>query len=353
MAVSTSQERTVKLNPPPPASAVRERAQEYMARAGMGHEELARAVNYSSTAMRKFLSGRYEGIASTDIYIRHAMTNYIDLHALPGSDEEVPEKLIPSWDTKLMLERCEQARESGQVIILEGPPGTSKTAALGWYVRERNRLQKHDAFAVRATEQISSLDLLRRIGETVGISSWRMRGRVLRSVVRKLRECRPSVVLVDEAQRLTEHGIEPFEALRDVIDMAHCGCILAGHFNFVKSLSNGLGQQVEQWLSRIDVREHLRGLQPDELPRVAREYFGESLDQATTELIAEQAKAPDRNAFFRGRLAGGKFEPKYLNFRRVRKLFESTERLRQLPGNESASLRSLVRAAAGKMMRAL
>lgn len=270
-----------------------------------------------------------------------------------GLDDEIPKKLILSWDTKLILERADQARERGQVIVLEGPPRTSKTSVGAWYAANRNARQKRDAFFVRATVGISGLDLLRRIGECLTVPVWRARGRVLRSVVRKLRERRPCVLLIDEAQRLTAHSIEPFETLREAVDMAHCGCVLLGHFNFVAALSNGLGRQVEQWLSRIDIREHLRGLRPDELPRVAKEYFGEGLDEATIQLIAEEAKAPDRNAFFRTRMAGQKFEGKYLNFRRVHKMFSKVDELRALPGNEKASLAALIRAAAKQMMKAL
>jgi DNA transposition AAA+ family ATPase len=340
-------------SPPPSAEELGRRARDFMARTAMGLKELAREVNYSPVTLKSFLAGRYCEIARSDLYLRAALDGYLNARPLPGSADDIPERLIPSWDTRLILEMCDQAREASEVIALEGPPGTSKTSALSWYAAERNRLQKCDSFFLRAAEEVTSFELLRSIAEALGVPTYRARGRVLRTVVRKLRQLRPAVLLMDEAQRLTDHGIEPFETLRDVVDLAHCGCVLAGHFTFLKNLSNGLGQQLEQWLSRIPVRKHLRGLRRNELGRVAREYFGEGIDESTVNLISRLAQARDRNAAIRSRYSGAKIEPRYLSFRRVRSLFTQAERLRKIPGNEKASLRALLRAAAREMMEAM
>jgi len=364
MAVSVAMQQAVQSNPPPSAQAVRARALDYMARAGMGDTELAHEINYARVTLRKFMAGRYGEVSEHDDYIRAALMAWIDGHPLPGVSEDVPEKLIQSWDTKLTLERCEEARTEGRICVLEGPAGTGKTSVLSWYSAERNRTRR-DALYVRAFESITGGGLLRRIGESLGVPTQRTRERVLNSIVRKLRALRPAVILVDEAQRLVERNIEPFETLRDIRDDAKVGIVLAGHFNFVKALSNGLGRDLEQWLRRIHTCDHLRGLQTDELQRVAQDYFMDSrlrgndqagasgLDNATLALIREHTQAPDRNAFLRARLTGQKTTGKYLSFGRLRMLFEETEKLRRLPGNEKASLSGLLRAAAGQMMRPL
>jgi DNA transposition AAA+ family ATPase len=352
MAVSVTQAEAVMHNAPLPAAEILVQGDRYMAAAGMGIQEMAHAIGYSPITLQKFFTGRYREIAGTDIYIRDALQHFMEAHPL-GAADDVPAKLIRSWDTRLILERIEQAQMNAQIIVVEGPPGTSKTSVAAWFAAERNRVQKRDAFFVRATEGITGVDLLRRIGEALEVPTRRLRYRILRSSVRALRERRPCVLLVDEAQRLTEHTTEPFETLRDVIDLAHCGCVLLGHYNFIGSLSNGLGRQVEQWLSRIDVREHLRGLQANELPEIARDYFGEDLDPRTLALIEDKSQAPDRNWAFRARISGQKFGRRYLNFRRVRKIFEGVEKLHKLPGNEKASLPGLIRAAADQMMEAM
>lgn len=359
MAVTVELQEQVKSNPPPSAQAVRARALEYMSRAGMGNAELAQEVNYSKCSVTKFINGHYAGISDRDDYIRAALVAWMDAHPLPGASEDVPEKLILSWDTRLILERCEQARMQGQIVVLEGPAGTGKTCSLAWYAADRNKTRR-DALYIRAFESITGGGLLRRIGETLGVPTQRTRERVLNSIVRKLRALRPAVILIDEAQRLVEHSIEPFETLRDLPDVARCGVVLAGHFNFLKAISNGMGRDLEQWLSRIDARDHLNGLQADELQRVAEEYFtvdsrvrGNDGLGAALALIREHAQAPDHNSFLRARLTGLKGNARYLSFRRLRKLFEHTQKLRALPGNEKASLGALLRAAAGQMMRPL
>jgi DNA transposition AAA+ family ATPase len=353
MAVTTAQQIAVADNPPPSPEKVRAAASEYMARAGMMPVDLAAEINYAPVTLRHFFSGSYQGVASTDIYVRAAIWEFIQNQPLPGMDEDLPEELLPTWDTRLLLERIETAREEAYAIAIEGPAGTSKTVTLRWAAAERARQGKPDTFYLRAWTHISGVDLLKRFGGQVGAFVQTGRGRVLGNLARRLRARRPCVLLVDEAQHLIEYGLGPFEQLRDVTDEARCGLVLAGHFSFVGGLSNGLRMNVEQWLSRIPVREALSGIQPDELGMVARQFFGEDLEGSALALVARAAQAPDHNFARRARFYQRPFPKSYLSFRRVAFLARRVKKLRAIPGNESASLRGLIQAAASKMMEAM
>lgn len=335
----------------PPYSVVAQAGLEYMARAGMNHYDLAAEIDYGRSSIRHFFAGTYKEQASTDIYFRQALWGYMQEHPLAGDDDELPKKLLRTRDTRLILERIEQAREHARIIVIEGPPGTSKTTALKWAFAERHR--QHDTFYVRARTQMTGVALMRRLASLLQANSQATRDRLCSNVVRKLRPIDHPVILVDEAQKLLEREASAFEQLRDVLDEAHCGCVLAGHWNFIRTLTNGMGRFLEQWLSRIDIRNHLRGLREDELEEVAAEYFGQALPADIRRALASFATVRDRNAHSRNRLLPqgvSLFSGKYLSIRRVQKFFERIDDLRAIPGNEAKTLAQITRAAIDKLM---
>ncbi len=116
---------------------------------------------------------------------------------------------------------------------------------------------------------------------------------------------------------------------------------------------NGLGPFFEQWLSRIKVRDHLRGLRDEDLDAVAQDCLGEPLGREIRQSLRTFATVRDRNAGYRNRLLPHgiePFPPTYLSIRRVRNFFERVEDLRAIPGNEGKPLARLARAAIDKLM---
>lgn len=351
-AVAKETQSLVAANPPPPTATVQRLAGEYLDRAGMIPQDLAHEIGYSAMALRAFFAGpsAYQKITGAkDLWIRYAVWQYVEHHPLAG-DDDLPAKLLPTRDTQLILERIRAAHERSRIVVIEGPPGTSKTTALKWYWAERNRQRKHDAYYLRAWSEIRGVSFLREICRLSGAYPHGTRHRLLRNAVRKLKEKRPAVVLIDEVQYLLGDGGQPFEQLRDVLDLAECGCVLAGHFNFLRHLTNGFGKVLEQWLSRIDIRDHLRGLMAREIPQVAREYLGEELPADVQREMANYAYARDRNAFYRARAFGEPAQQKYLSIRRVKKFLERIDDLRAMPVNAGQSFAALARAAARQLM---
>jgi len=328
-------------------------AREYMAKAGMEPHDLACEIGYAKSTIRHFFFGSYSRVASTDLYLRRAIWDYIAEHPLPGEDARLPGKLLPTRDTRLIMERIEQAREHGRIIVIEGPPGTSKTTALRWVSAERNRLRLRDTFYIRARTKISGVALLRRLASLLGANSNATRDRLVSNVVRRLQQVHHPVLLVDEAQNLLEDRAEAFEQLRDVIDDAGCGCVLAGHWNFIRHLTDGMGRFLEQWLSRIDLRDHLRGLAKEEVDGIAEQRLGQKLPSDLRRALISFATARDRNAFYRNQILPQRvapFETKFLSIRRVQKFFERIEDLQTIPGNEPKPLAQIARAAIEKLM---
>jgi type II secretory pathway predicted ATPase ExeA len=274
-------------------------------------------------------------------------------HLLPGEDARLPAKLLPTRDTRLILERIGQAREHTRITVIEGPPGTSKTTTLRWASAERHRLGFKDTFYVRARTQMSGVALARRLASLLEANASATRDRLISNVVRKLQQIPHAVLLIDESQNLLDGHAEAFEQLRDVIDEAGCGCVLAGHWNFIRHLTNGMGRFLEQWLSRIDLRDHLRGLEEAELDGIAEERLGQKLPADIRRALISFATARDRNALYRNRILPQRVAPfsrKFLSIRRVQKFFERIDDLRSILGNNGKPLAQIARAAIDKLM---
>jgi len=356
MAVSYVEAEEMKLNPPPSTEMVLKRMNEYCNATGMEANDLAHEIGYSPVALQHFRAGTYAKLASTDIYLRHALAKYFDQHPAAGVDDDVPTKLLMTRDTKMILARAREAQRAGRIIVVEGPPGTSKTTAFKSYAA-KNRSQS--VIYMRCWMGISPVAMLREICRLTGARANASRDRLLKNCIRRLRalkaadlENRSALLLIDECQYLLGASGEALEQLRDVLDLAKCGCVLAGHFNFLRTLSNGHGKFLEQWLSRIDLHEHLRGLEEKEIPSIAHDYLGEALPASVISRLVKFARVRDRNFAWRNQLAHAKFaQAQYLSIRRVHKFLARLEELRQIPENAGRSYAELAPAVAELMMQ--
>ncbi|MFQ5696020.1 MAG: AAA family ATPase [Terriglobia bacterium] len=331
---------------PPPSRVVRRAVLDYMERSNMVAADLAAEIGRSRAGVDHFLKGRYQLLYKNDLYLRAHLWGFLQTHPL-ADDEQIPTKLLRTHDTRLIIGLAEEARRKNRVVIIEGPPGTSKTTALRWYEAERNRLHKHDVFYVRATTRITGKALIQQFCRKLGAHAWGTRDRLLNNLVRRIKGRPNTALLVDEAQHLLYDDAHALEQFRDVADLAGCGCVLAGHFSFIRALSDGLGRDHEQTLSRFDLHEHLRGLDKNELDLIAREFLGQELPRDVKDHLIKFALARDRNAFQRSALLppGAKRLPvRYLSIRRVRKFFERVEELRAMPENKSQPLEAIARA---------
>lgn len=359
MPVAHSLQSIVAIVQPPPAPVVRARLRDYMAANDLSPGVVAAEIGrLGRSSVQHFLAGTYKRVASRDDIIRARLWQWLERQG-KDVDDDIPRRLIRSADTRLLLGLALEAQRKGRFVVVEGPPGTSKTTALRWLAQERARKLQHDTIYFRAFTGITGPALLSWLCRLVGAHSTRTRSGSLLSLTRKLRQRRPCVLLIDEAQNLVEQSIQPFEQLRDVFDMTRCGVLLAGHFRFIKALSNGLARDLEQGISRVDIHKHLQGLQESELPGVEREYFGQEFSADVRKELVRVARVRDRNALLRangtGRAQAKRGQPvarTYLSFRRVHKFFERVEELRALEENKEKPLAAIARTAASMLLSA-
>jgi DNA transposition AAA+ family ATPase len=388
MALSTENRESLESNPPPPASELRPELRRYLASSGMSITSFAAEVDYSKVAVAHFLRGIYAKVAATDSNIRRAIADYIRLHPVGPDELGLARKLLHTPDTKLCFARIHEAHERGLRIVIEGPPGTSKTECFGQYFARRNRAAcqgaVRDTVLVECFPCITGVAVLREIARQLGANWNANRDMLMRNAVRKLRGVHAAtegkghaLILVDECQFLLDREAEALDTLRRCVDLSRCALVLAGHFSFMRHATNGLGSQLEPALQRFDKVTHLRGLRPEDVPGVAAEFLAQSgtggpagtgdrpgrpyetLSAESLKLITQAVTVTDRNAAARARLVRDaesgprtKIEPTYASIRRLRKLLERVEEMRAIEENKGEPLEALVRSAARMMISA-
>jgi len=355
MAISTVEQDRLKQNPPPPADRVRERAENYMRAAGMGFRDLAYEVNYSPVAVRMFLVGRYDKLAhSSDLYIRAALDGYMDSHPVGEEDDAIPAKLIPTRDSRLILARIEEARARRLMVVIESPPGTSKTAMLKSYWADHNRRRDSNTFYLFCEQGITTHTLLQDLCRQTHANPRTTSHGLFLNLVRKLKAARArggAVLLIDECQRLVEKGTEPLEKIRDIFEQARCGIVLAGHFSFLRNINNGLAKYLGPFKSRVDLVEQLSGIHPEELPLAERTILGRELSPAVRALYRNFSTFKDANAGHRNFFAGRKrFAFDYIDLRKITKFYERFRETRALAENREKTDEAVARATIGKLM---
>lgn len=350
MALSKETRESLKIDPPPATTEVRKRTQDWIARTGIETGDLAAEINYSRVALLHFLHGRYSKISGNDANMRRALTEYLDAHPDGDDEDALPKKLIPTRDTRLALECADEALRGRRLIALEGPAGTGKTTVLQWFAA-RNPSAR---FYLRLTRVDTPRSILQQICRMLRAYSTTWGARLLRNAVRRLREGGTHrVLLIDEAQYLLDRGCEGYDLVKDIYDLSRCGIVLAGHFTFLRHVSNGLGAELEPHNSRIQRKVHLRGLQESELLGCVGEFLGGELPKSCLSEIIRAITAKDRAAHERARLCGlDRGSSNYFSMRRLKNLCQRAEEIRAIPENAGKSIEQIVRAAARELVSA-
>jgi hypothetical protein len=300
---------------------------EYMSLADLTVNEMSERVGYSRAALAHFLRGVYERLAGTDKNLRASLWEFMNRNPLEPR-AHARGRLFETENARRIRRHFLAAIERGQIALLYGPPGTQKTFALEHLVAERNRARKNDAIYVYASQDIAPLILLKRISREAGVrAGYGVRERLISNLLANFgARAKPPAIVVDEAQHLP---IDSLEILRELHDRSECGLVLAGSHNLYEKFLRGR-QQLEQWLSRIDHKDPLPGLQEDEVREIAARELGNGQPAKITEKQARALVDACRVDDVFARDANGKPAPcKYLSVRRLVKVLEKTKEAKE------------------------
>jgi DNA transposition AAA+ family ATPase len=260
----------------------------YAGRTGLPLGVLASRMGYARQTLMQFSSDHYPR-GNGDV-IAHVVLDYI--HAHPIERPKAPGKLYSTANVRLIDELLSLSME-GAVSLAYGPPGTQKTFVFRSRLAEAwQHSNDPDLVYVYAAASMAPLHVLKEIGRGLGASLCGDRYTLLRNLLYTLEQRqRPATIIIDEAHHLGRR-IDTLEVLREIVDRAGVGMILAGHDDLETIFMAKRGGPLEQWFSRIDYHKRLPGLSSAEVERIVRGELGE-VSEAGLRAVVEGARVKD------------------------------------------------------------
>jgi len=257
---------------------LREKVRAYMEQQRLTRAEMARRVGLPVSVFCKYLDRKHHGTQPRTT--EAALTAYLKRAQLVERQRE--KKFLQLQTSALVLERCEEAREQKELVVLYGPPGISKTYSLREYVRRRADAGDDKVLLVTANAVTTPRALVIALCQLLRLPTDGPAYVLLESVIDKLNQD-PHFILVDEANHLTVEGLE---ILRHIHDMAECGMVLAGTKRLYDLFTNGgrKSQDLEQLWSRVAIHDLLPGLSPAEVRHIVQTSMGRLNEAAVGEI---------------------------------------------------------------------
>jgi len=196
--------------------------------------------------------------------------------------EKQREAFIPLRTSQLILERCEEARQQREMVVLYGPPGISKTFALREYVKRRADAGDDKVLLITANAVTTPRALMVMLCRLLAMPANKSTHILVEDIAFKLKKT-PHLLLIDEANHLNVPGLE---LMRHIHDLSGCGVVLVGTPRLYDVFTNGgrKSRDLEQLWSRVGIHDLLPGLTATEVRQIVKASSAHLNDAAITEL---------------------------------------------------------------------
>lgn len=250
--------------------------QQMAARMNVGRSALSRYINeagYSSTELDQKAWGFLQEEQQPE------------LNAAPAAWKTTVDEMgfVPTNNAIQASSVLAGCMEYGDLGVIIGPAGAGKTRSVEEFIRQ------HPGQVVRieGDDMMSTKDLIEEIGNELGIGDDVKYGTVrdrVRKLVRKLKQD-PTMIIVDEADRLVNYSVKKLEMLRTIHDQARVGIVLVGLPKLGTFLQRGpsMRENLSQLYSRVGFIVSLGGLRTGEVEQMLDGYRMDR--EARTELV--------------------------------------------------------------------
>lgn len=252
-----------------PGKALAEKINDYLAATKQSIAGLAKEVNYSRTAVSRYLSGKYDSTANG---LEEKLAEWYAQQT--GDGTETPEgmklqkprrpQFFESRDATAVLGVCQSCQEYIGLGIVVGRSGYGKTHTLKQYAK----LPK--VAYIECDDTMSSRDLVEAIERSLGLPGgygtiWRR--------VNGIREfCNTNkgyLIIIDEADKLvSKYTQKKMEILRAIYDQSDVGIVIAGE----PKLEAQIKSYLVRMANRVDFYATLNGLSQKEVEEYLNGY---------------------------------------------------------------------------------
>jgi len=277
---------------------LREKVNETLRELKMNNQEVALKINYSRSAVSRYLNGKYD---SDSTGIEKAFEDFLEeagihlekqilsvkgknttiVSTAPNNSiivKPIKEKVqyFESRDYIQVIGVCQACQENQGLGIVIGKSGYGKTHALRKYAA----LQR--VVYIEGNETMNCKDIIRRIENKIGAP--RNYGSIderMERIIEFFNINQGYLLIMDEADKLiNKYTQKKIELLRNISDSSHLGIVIAGE-PVLESLLKGYDVR---FANRMDFYYKMRGLLKKEVEAYLEEY--EIEDNALTEFVA-------------------------------------------------------------------
>lgn len=219
---------------------MREKLHEYISSSGKTQAAIAKELDYSVTAVSQFLNDKYPG---DNAEFAARVNQLLNMGAVRKSLAKAPDFCIELKNTKRMLNQISIAHATNDILLLYGPAGCGKSTACRFYAENSKGTVLIEADATTNSPRA----VLSLIAEEVGENSRGTTTVIMKTLVKFFKGSK-KLLIIDEAQHLTE---KTFDTIRALNDKAGIGIVYSGNPSILKNMFGCHQEQFDQVYSRI------------------------------------------------------------------------------------------------------
>lgn len=254
---------------------LRSRVRGAMARLSISQAEVARRADIPPSTLSQYMNDRYPGDVGP---VEDKLARWLETQAVTADVTELLPKLPSYVETPTgarIIAGLRYAQSARTITIIYGAPGVGKTRSLRKY-----RLMASAVYIVTADPMLAQLGaLLDRIATVLGLTDGRRDPATLRKAIIAKLMGSGGLLIVDEAQQLTDKAIEGIRAIHDAVnedvddDGVGLGVALCGNPSlYARIFGRGRGHDFSQVTSRIGKPIRIEGVQDGDVRAIAAAF---------------------------------------------------------------------------------
>lgn len=213
---------------------------EYIEQNNVKQSQIFKAIGISSTTLSLFINGSYTG---DNEEVTNKVKQFLSMQNIKQSLSKAPDFYPELENTEEILQMVRMIHALNEILLVYGPAGCGKTAALKRYTATNSNVVYVQADATAATPRT----ILSLILETMGEKAKTSTAAMMIKLIDLLKDTNQLIIL-DEAQHLTSKS---FDTLRALNDKAGVGIVYSGNPSIIKRMYGRKEEEFDQVYSRI------------------------------------------------------------------------------------------------------
>lgn len=217
----------------------------------VSNARIAQEAGINASALSGFLNDKYQGDSKA---VARRLLTWIRSQsrrkeAATKIADEIP--FVMTHTSTRIWDALTYAEMTGDICLIYGGAGTGKTIALREYAAQNTGVCMATMTSVSSTVR----GALEVVAQCLGVSSRATAQQLYRDLVDRLRAAEYKLIIVDEAQHLTERALDQLRAFSDELQV---GLVLAGNREVYSRMTGGTrAAYLDRLYSRVGYRLHL------------------------------------------------------------------------------------------------